>query len=284
MWVLKKANDLWRDWKSTLCCDVCDKYQTNAERIAAIPKYVRKEDWQKFVEMCSTPDFIAGRQLGKAAWREMKNPHTSGRKGQAKVANELERITRMHVRNPSLAQADLNNDPVASVCGLDTRGRVRGLGLGVSKSAMRHYTPFKRALEQKEALHKALETKVDELSRKMKDVEHIIVSLSQSGTQGTSSQVRPPSTRQESSSNSTTAAATTQMSSTLYKLMHLTKKAHYVAYGRLMGESLEDEGCYRVIIDEIFDGEVELQDGVSQLRDKILGDFIDWPKYRTFPC
>lgn len=89
MWVLKKANDLWRDWKSTLCCGVCDKYQTNAERIAAIPKYVRKEDWQKFVEMCSMPEFIARRQLGKAARREMKNPHTSGRKGQARVADEL---------------------------------------------------------------------------------------------------------------------------------------------------------------------------------------------------
>ena len=51
-----------------------------------------------------------------------------------------------------------------------------------------------------------------------------------------------------------------------------------------MGESPEAEGCYRVIIDEIFDGEVELQDEVSNLRDKILGNFIEWPKYRTFPC
>ena len=67
---------------------------------------------------------------------------------------------------------------------------MRGLGLGVYKSAMRHYTPFKRALEQKQASYKALETKVDDLSRKMRDVEHIIVSLSQSGTEGTSSQVQ----------------------------------------------------------------------------------------------
>ena len=39
--------------------------------------------------MCSTLEFIARRQLGKAARREMKNPHTSGRKGQARVADEL---------------------------------------------------------------------------------------------------------------------------------------------------------------------------------------------------
>ena len=40
-----------------------------------------------------------------------------------------------------------------------------------------------------------------------------------------------------------------------------------------MGESLDDEGCYRVVIDEILDGEVELQDGVSKLRDIILWQF-----------
>ena len=51
-----------------------------------------------------------------------------------------------------------------------------------------------------------------------------------------------------------------------------------------MGESLDDEVCYGVVIHEMLDEEVQLQHGGSKLRELMLGDFTDWPKYSTFPC
>lgn len=103
---------------------------------------------------------------------------------------------------------------------------------------MHHSNPYKRAYEEELKLHVALKTEVDGLKSRMADMEKIVDSLSQSGTQmrsstdqGSSSQVRLPSTHQVSQSNSRTR---------IYKLMHYRKNT-IVAYGSLMGV------CHRII-------------------------------------
>ena len=72
-----------------------------------------------------------------------------------------------------------------------------GLGLGVSRSIVHHSNPYKRAYEEEHKLHAALETEVDGLKSRMADMEKIVASLSQTGTQmrsltdqGNSSQVK----------------------------------------------------------------------------------------------
>lgn len=87
--ILKKANISWKDWKSKLRLKVLDKYQTDVERKSNIPEGVKKEDWESFVELNSTSQAHSLRQKGKAARKALKCPHTSGRKGQARVAAEL---------------------------------------------------------------------------------------------------------------------------------------------------------------------------------------------------
>lgn len=100
---------------------------------------------------------------------------------------------------------------------------------------MHHSNPYKRNYEEELKLHVALKTEVDGLKA---DTEKIVDSLSQSGTQmrsstdqGSSSQVRLPSTHQVSQSNSRTR---------IYKLMHYRKNT-IVAYVSLMGV------CHRII-------------------------------------
>eukprot|EP00268_Persea_americana_P024562 TRINITY_DN2396_c1_g1_i6.p1 TRINITY_DN2396_c1_g1~~TRINITY_DN2396_c1_g1_i6.p1 ORF type:complete len:192 (-),score=16.61 TRINITY_DN2396_c1_g1_i6:135-710(-) len=88
-WVLRKANATWKNWKSSLRRNVYDKYLTDAERRAHVPPYVRQEDWEIFVDMCSTPEVQASREMGRAAKSASRSPHTSGRKGQAGVVEEL---------------------------------------------------------------------------------------------------------------------------------------------------------------------------------------------------
>lgn len=142
--VLKRANAVWRDWKCHLRCEVYDKYNTDVERKNVLPEYMKKEDWEAFVDAEGTYEAQLRRKKGKAARASLKSPHTSSRKGQARVADELrkqhperevtrceistktrykkdgtpsshhaETIRRMCERNPSIAGQDIDSDEVA---------------------------------------------------------------------------------------------------------------------------------------------------------------------------
>ena len=86
---MQRANKLWKDWKFILRRDHINKYLTDAERKSHVPKYVKTEDWIRFVEISSTPAALAASQVGRTARSKMKSPHTTGRKGCARVAAEL---------------------------------------------------------------------------------------------------------------------------------------------------------------------------------------------------
>lgn len=60
----------------------------------------------------------------------------------------------------------------------------------------------------------------------------------------------------------------------------MTKK-NIIAYGRLQGTESPEAGFYRIVLDEIVDGNVDLFDGERKLGDVILGDVLDWPIIRT---
>ncbi|XXG60995.1 hypothetical protein AAC387_Pa04g2759 [Persea americana] len=252
---------------------------------------------------------------GKAARASLKSPHTSSRKGQARVADELqqqhlerevtrceifikthykkdgtasshhvERLSRLCDDDPSITHNDIDNDGVAKVFGIDTRGRVRGLGLGVSRSIVHNSNPYKRAYEEEHKSHVALETEVDGLKSRMADMEKIVASLSQSGMQmrsstdhESSSRLRPPSTHQETqaSSRSTLPAGT-------YKLMHL-RKSTVVAFGSLIG-------CKCVQLDEVRRAvEIKVRIRISRLevvqsRDRIREPEKSNSRAALIPC
>eukprot|EP00268_Persea_americana_P015615 TRINITY_DN17290_c0_g1_i6.p1 TRINITY_DN17290_c0_g1~~TRINITY_DN17290_c0_g1_i6.p1 ORF type:complete len:323 (+),score=40.58 TRINITY_DN17290_c0_g1_i6:508-1476(+) len=89
IFVMKKANISWKGWKYMLRHQAIDKYLTDVERKSNVPKYVKPEDWVKFVDISSTSAALAAREAGKIARSKLKSPHTTGRKGQARVAAEL---------------------------------------------------------------------------------------------------------------------------------------------------------------------------------------------------
>lgn len=65
------------------------KYHTHVDRKKNVPSFVRREDWERFVDICSTAKAQAKGVVEKAARQAMRCPHTSGRKGQGRVVNEL---------------------------------------------------------------------------------------------------------------------------------------------------------------------------------------------------
>lgn len=89
---MKKANISWKGWKYVLRHQAIDKYLTDAERKSNVPKFVKPEDWVKFVDISSMSAALVAREAGKIDRSKLKSPHTMVRKGQARVAAELVRF------------------------------------------------------------------------------------------------------------------------------------------------------------------------------------------------
>ncbi|KAF9606680.1 hypothetical protein IFM89_027724 [Coptis chinensis] len=167
-------------WKDVL---VYDMYPTDAERKRNGPKKVKKEEWEAFVDMCSTEEDKIKRCNGKLARENMKNPYTTGRMGATPVIEQLkkdsptgevsrtqgyvathtrrdgsfintetrqslEEINRLVSVEPDIVEKDLDNDPAAMVIGRDGRGRVCGLGGGVTKTVYHASSPYKEIAQR----------------------------------------------------------------------------------------------------------------------------------------
>ena len=65
------------------------------------------------------------------------------------------------------------------------------------------------------------------------------------------------------------------------RLLHYVRKDITVALGRVLGLLIEEEGCYRIVVDEILKFDVELLGGEKTFGDLTVGDVISRPTYRT---
>ncbi|XP_058071034.1 uncharacterized protein LOC131220079 [Magnolia sinica] len=174
--IIKRPDDMWKDWKNRLRGSVLDMYDNDGDRKKNCPNGIKLEDWVKFVDYESTEEVKSRREKGKESRREMKFPHTTGRRGSARTAELIqqknpntqitrtelflathtrsdgslpsqelsittEKIKEIVANDPACMHNDLNHDPVAQVCGLDKRGRVRGLG-HIPKTTIIASTPY----------------------------------------------------------------------------------------------------------------------------------------------
>ncbi|KAF9600725.1 hypothetical protein IFM89_011412 [Coptis chinensis] len=140
---LHKANNMWRNWKSSLRKH-CDQYDTILERKRNRKSGVKKEEWDLFVDMESTELACLRRERGKENREMMKNPHTTGRRGSARTVEEM-------------------------VFGKDGRGRVLGLGSGVSKTTLMAAAPYKRKAEEAERSKVEFQSQIDDLKQQVID-------------------------------------------------------------------------------------------------------------------
>ncbi|KAF9619724.1 hypothetical protein IFM89_009066 [Coptis chinensis] len=309
---LRKLNTAWKQKKYELH-KVYDMYPTDAERKRNGPKKVKKEEWEAFVDMCSTEEDKIKRCNGKLARENMKNPHTTGRMGAAPVIEQLkkdsptgevsrtqgyvathtrrdgsfintetrqslEEINRLVSVEPDIVERDLDNDPVAMVIGRDGRGRVRGLGGGVTKTVYHASAPYKeiaqrekRARESSESGYEAVMARLDEADKARKILEDEVADLKrqssglgnasqeiqQSPVRGNSRDIRPQST-------------------TCHLKSYITKTV--VALGEVCTYLPTPPSSYKVRIDEILDDFAPLYEGDGRLGDIVLGDVIAWPK------
>ncbi|KAF9619437.1 hypothetical protein IFM89_007012 [Coptis chinensis] len=105
---------------------------------------VKKEEWDLFVDMESTEHAYLRRERGKENRKMMNNPHTTGRRGSARTVEEM-------------------------VFGKDGRGRVLGLGSGVSKTTLMATAPYKKKAEEAERSKLELQSQIDDLKQQVID-------------------------------------------------------------------------------------------------------------------
>ncbi|RWR76091.1 hypothetical protein CKAN_00450400 [Cinnamomum micranthum f. kanehirae] len=116
-----------------------------------------------------------------------------------------ERVASLYEDNPSIANKDLDHDAVALILGRDNRGRVKGMGDGVSKTSIKYSDPYKKALQKEQESQVILQVQVDNLEKRLeveswdlrREMEQMFASQSQANTQmrpsierGSSSQVQ----------------------------------------------------------------------------------------------
>eukprot|EP00268_Persea_americana_P025619 TRINITY_DN24949_c0_g1_i16.p1 TRINITY_DN24949_c0_g1~~TRINITY_DN24949_c0_g1_i16.p1 ORF type:complete len:161 (-),score=23.02 TRINITY_DN24949_c0_g1_i16:132-614(-) len=158
--------------------------------------------------------------------------------------------------------------------------------MGVSKTSIRYGAPYMKALADEKLSHEKIENKIvqlmDETGGLWKEMDELKQSLSQGETlmrssthHGSYSQARNDSPPQE------TRRASEQTGKTMRRLMHLVHKDVCVAYGTVIGSSLEYPGCYKIVVEEILDYSVQLVSRDKPFGDLRLGDTIDWPMYKT---
>ncbi|KAI3863356.1 hypothetical protein MKX03_023296 [Papaver bracteatum] len=183
--ILAKARKSWKSWKHNLRLEL-DKYETVAERKINIPwrLITKREDWESFVDFCNTDEDRKRREAGRKARENLEILHSCGRKGIFRKIYELEKenstgevsraaifvdthfpknmndpkmrlVKELVEANPD-GQKDIDNDAVALVYGRDSRGSVKGMGGGVSRTMIHASAPSLEILRKVEQENKSL--------------------------------------------------------------------------------------------------------------------------------
>ncbi|KAF9599220.1 hypothetical protein IFM89_036346 [Coptis chinensis] len=249
------------------------------------------------------------REKGKSSREHMKLPHTSGRHGCARIEGDLikespygkvtrtqifvathtskngscfpavklslDEIKRLVSLDPFLGNKDLDNDPMAKVLGRDGKGRVRGLGIGVSKTVVHAAAPYNRIAEEEKRKRgttngnfRLVMQRLDEESRARKILEEKLEVYARD----------PPEFE--------------NISQTRHRSPVVDEESHVMPYGRCLLKNFKRKSValgsvssdftssdsYSITVDDIFDYTTELYIGEGTLGDVSIGDTIKWPK------
>ncbi|KAF6150730.1 hypothetical protein GIB67_020813 [Kingdonia uniflora] len=297
--VFARAQRLWCDHNSKYRKFNYEPYPNDKVRKTKCPKSVRPEDWERFLELQREPRVIARRERGKAARKAMKRPHTSGRRGSGRAAERLRKknpkvpifridvyiATHTRADGSSLNQSlmlsclDVDNDPVAQVCGKDTKARTRAYGLNVSREEVLSSYHLRNQLLQEKTARFTLEEDLVHVKDKLTTMDEKLSSLA-AGRQGTFGSATFNATKSPSSMRPLSLITLLGKKSPC-ELLSFTGKI--VASGRAIGDS--HSAVYIIIIDDVtYNIDIDSVDSdpsLSSLNEVELGTTIVWAKMLT---
>eukprot|EP00268_Persea_americana_P064018 TRINITY_DN8376_c0_g1_i10.p1 TRINITY_DN8376_c0_g1~~TRINITY_DN8376_c0_g1_i10.p1 ORF type:complete len:317 (-),score=43.86 TRINITY_DN8376_c0_g1_i10:199-1149(-) len=197
--------DATRKYNNRLRTEYLDPHTTHEARLNNRPLGVRPEDWAAFFEHNVVPKTIEQRRKNTDVRKKLNIYHTSGRYGHARLEEKLKRqkkeddppLTRAEVwieahkwkdgsipssmsshveriqellSSQEVVSYDILNDPLTKVFGVDTRGRVQGVGNNVSRTQIVSSTP---ALEKLAAKEKNVKEQSGEIKDLKDEVKHL---------------------------------------------------------------------------------------------------------------
>ncbi|RZC47235.1 hypothetical protein C5167_040199 [Papaver somniferum] len=268
---LKMANMLWKNAKTKLRA-MCDDCSSVVEMRKRIPKNLKKEDWDAFVDIVSKGEDKEVRERMKRARSKLKAAHSTGRRGIAQRRHEMEqasptgkqKVTELNETDEFRGETDLDKDAVAKVLGRDGRGVVRGFGGGVSKTELRA-SAVSRELLRKEKLKTAvIENRVRNLEETVEELRALSV------IPGTNN------------ANNTQTMNVDGQRVQYVVLRNMRKGA--VAFRRIDRSADENDDFYfPVLIDEVVIRSEPLCVGEGTLSSVKHGAKILWPKHSVGP-
>ncbi|XP_026418767.1 uncharacterized protein LOC113314165 isoform X2 [Papaver somniferum] len=280
---LKMANMLWKNAKTKLRA-MCDDCSSVVEMRKRIPKNLKKEDWDAFVDIVSKGEDKEVRERMKRARSKLKAAHSTGRRGIAQRRHEMEqasptgKVLRVdlylatHVYQEMSEEDRLHFDPLSYevtsrdyvVLGRDGRGVVRGFGGGVSKTELRA-SAVSRELLRKEKLKTAvIENRVRNLEETVEELRALSV------IPGTNN------------ANNTQTMNVDGQRVQYVVLRNMRKGA--VAFRRIDRSADENDDFYfPVLIDEVVIRSEPLCVGEGTLSSVKHGAKILWPKHSVGP-
>ncbi|KAF9601086.1 hypothetical protein IFM89_016059 [Coptis chinensis] len=253
--VLLKTNIAWKGWKYRLR-KVYDAYSTNAERIENIPKRIKKEDWERFIEICSMDEEQIKREKGKSSRENMRLPHTSGRHGCARIEDDLDEIKRLVSLDPFLGNKDLDNDPVAKavVHAAAPYNRIIEEEKRKCETTDGNFRLVMQRLDEESRARKILEEKLEVYARDPPEFENISQARCRSPVVDEESDVMP-----------------------FGRCLLKNFKRKSVALGSVSSDFTSADS-YSITVDDIFDYTTELYIGERTLGDVSICNTIKWSK------
>ncbi|KAF9592199.1 hypothetical protein IFM89_012775 [Coptis chinensis] len=216
------------------------------------------------------------------------------------VKPSLDEIKRLVSLDPYLGNKDLDNDAVAKegivsksdderkgrrkVYGRDGKGRVRGLGTGVTKTVIHAAAPYKKIAEEEKRKREIIDENVrlvmqrldeESTARKILQEKMEVYVHDHSELESTSQCIAVRAS--VVLTYCTSASKTTPHVSPFTRCLLKNFRKRTVALGSVSSDVISTDS-YSITIDDIFDCTAELYVGERTLADISIGDTIIWPK------
>ncbi|KAK9085398.1 hypothetical protein Sjap_025809 [Stephania japonica] len=170
--LLKHIGTLWRSWKSRVTSDLKqaleDGWSDDEINSKLQPEGADLADWLTFRKERESMAFKETSKKFKELRSKHKLPHTTSRKGYARLEEEMllltEKINECQRRSSASSSQSINKDPIAQVFGPEHQGRVRGLRFGVTPSNVRATTQSTILVRKLQADFRRLEEKHEQLA------------------------------------------------------------------------------------------------------------------------
>ncbi|XP_058069922.1 uncharacterized protein LOC131218997 [Magnolia sinica] len=205
-------------------------------------------------------------------------------------SHQEESILSIADSDPSSKHKDLDHDPVSQVCGRDSKGWVRGIGFGISKTTMKVATPYIVEARSEKNARMSIEAKFEETMTQMQEfrtiVEQQFTELRQKITHQSQLVHRSPNTAasqahcrsDEPSSRIREDSATSPLMEQICQLRDI--RGRTIASGRIVSDNTGiPPECVRVVMNHINIRATELFNDNRTFEDIQLGEIVVWPKF-----